>query len=296
MRDLAPDKTFSLAGYGGFTDDKAAIREMRADKSGVWYMLQSRAKGHFALVRSDNEGGVTTTIPVGPDVRPSGIATTSRGVAAVLFTARQGTLVEYTADGKQVMSARVGCFLAEGLLRTHGRPATICPDGKVTTYSENGQAAAESLSWARPGSLVEVLSGGRLAIIDQATAQILLNDPVTGTITAVHYSVPEIQEALQRTDANKKAATLAAKPGDPPLGRQLIVMDTASDEEGFYVLVWPYLPAMGPAVVKFSNEGRTLARYRCRGGNGSPGFHKIEVTAGYLFLGSVDGNVVRYKL
>ncbi|MCC6341749.1 MAG: hypothetical protein IT166_06100 [Bryobacterales bacterium] len=73
-------------------------------------------------------------------------------------------------------------------------------------------------------------------------------------------------------------------------------MATARDAAGWYSLIWPYDRNVGPAVVKIGNDGRLPGRMRCwTRGAAASSFHRIAVQDGYLFLGSVRGEIFVFK-
>jgi len=172
----------------------------------------------------------------------------------------------------------------------------LCPDGTISQFQKDG-AIVPLASWARPGALNQVLPGNRLAIIDQSTLQIMVNDLAGNRISTPAVSIPEFNDALQKAAAVRKEGAGRLPPGSPPLGKSLFAMASAVDASSWYVLVYPYNQNGGPAVVRFDLNGNVIGRYACH--LPSPGvssIHKIAVQNGDLILVSTAGTVIRYKL
>lgn len=231
--------------------------------------------------------------------RASGLAPTSAGVAVVLQKDRQNFIAEYGPTGELLRQTPIRCSARGDLLNLGGHPATICADGAITEY--RGVQTVSRSSWARSGAIVQPLSANLLVIIDQSTAQVVLNDIAVGTLTVLEIRAPELDDALARSAAarvalEKKAAAADVRDRVSP-GRQLVVMDTTADSSGWYMLLWPYHQNSGPAVVKVDRDGHVLDRLRCRLPTpATAGVHKLEVQMGHLLLVSVRGDVFRYKM
>lgn len=286
--EIKPDLSFSVS--DNFPEETGLkLREMRAGDSGLWMLMQAQP-GNFLIVRTTPSGNVQKVIRLPEGARASGLAAVKVGVATVLYKGKKATLSQYGFDGRALAEIPLGCFSAEALVSLEGGAGIICPDGTIANHSEMGQIGVYH-SWARPGSLVESLSGKRLAIIDQVTGQILLNDLTAGTISAVTPKAPELIQAVKKNEAISKNL------GPARLGKQITVMGAAADAGGIYLLVWPYQPREGPSVIRLSADGQAVARYRCRTPGGEQlSLHKIAVDRGFLFLGPVAGPVFRYKL
>jgi hypothetical protein len=177
-----------------------------------------------------------------------------------------------------------------------GAPATLCSDGTLSRHAADG-TVAKTPSWIRPGTLAESLPNRKLGIVDRSTLRVLLNDLQNNSIFSPAFLAPEFVQANQQSVASMVEAEKKRASTDPPLGRPVLAMDTASDKSGWYVLVYPYNVTTGPAVVKLDSNGNILGRYRCRLPRpGMSSVHKIEVEKGDLLLVSPVGDVVRYKL
>lgn len=288
ITEIKPDLLFSVPGNLP-QETGLKLREMRIGESGLWMLLQAQSGG-FVIVRTTPSGSVQQVIRLPEGARASGLAAVRRGVATVLYKDKKPILSQYGFDGRALSEIPLGCFSAEAIVTLEGGAGIICPDGTIANHSEVGQIGT-CHSWARPGSLVESLSGKRLAIIDQVTGQVLLNDLEKGKISAVSPEVPEVIEARKKNEAISKDL------GPAPLRKQLTVMGAATDSGDIYLLVWPYQVREGPSVIRLSADGRVVARYRCRTPGGEQlSHHKILVHRGFLFLGSVAGSVFRYKL
>ena len=292
VKRLTPDQIFSLRdrvpqGKG------LKLREFRADGARLWALMQTDSSD-FAIVQTDLSGAFRYVTPLARGTRASGLTDVSGGVATVLFKEKQAVLAQYETDGRLLSEFPLRCTSAGDLVAIRGTPGVICPDGTIATHSTATQLRTYH-SWARPGGLVESLGAMQLAIVDQMTGQVLLNDLEKGTITALTAETPELLEARKR-NATAAAALQAAKPGQV-VGRPLAVMDTASGSLDLFLLVYPYQKRDGPSVVRLSPSGQIVARYLCETPDGvEDSYHKIEVQNGFLYLASVSGKVFRYKI
>lgn len=275
------------------TNGDIKVREMRAGGKGLWFLAEASAPspGHV-LIASSLAGNQRVVASFSPDTRPIGLAGTSRGVATVKVTKTERVLTEFSDTGQILSASRVGCVLSDGLLTVDGRPATICPNGTITRYSD--AAVQRYSSWAKPGSAALMMGNGNLAIVDRETGGILYNNLKTGEVSAVRPGFPEIAEALNRIET-AKAGAAARRDGDAPLGNLLVVMDAAADSSGLYLLIYPYRAATGAVVVRLDNNGAPVARFQCLV-DGESSIHKLAVQDGFLLLASIRGRVFRYKL
>jgi hypothetical protein len=284
LRQLEPEHSFSVAEIPGL--ERTRVREFRSSNGVYWFLLQNPGREGYRLVSTDMSGRLLANIglPGGGDARSLAV---TDGVVATLFfnfQKKRTVLLQYDFKGTLLSEEAVLCG-SDGLLVLSGRPAVVCVDGNILVYGDGGQTSRYS-SWIRSGSLAESLSSGALAIIDQETAQIVLNEYRTGTLTAM----------AKVTRAKARAAAVLSTT-DPPLGRHVIIVDTAADPSGFYLLLWPYHGATGPSVVHVDNDGLLKARYHCRTGGEDLGpLHKIDVQGGYLILAATNGRVLRYAL
>jgi hypothetical protein len=284
---LTPSSSFKVNEASALSGVK--LREMRSGNNELWMLVQSEA-GDFAMIRSGPTGASQGRIGLPAGVRVTGLAATGTGFAAVWFRNQRPFLAQHERGGRLASEIPLGCTMADALLSMEGSVGIVCPDGQITRYSTVGRIGSQT-SWARPGSLSESLRGNRLAVVDQATGHVLLNDITSGGITSVSGEVPELVEARKQNAAVNAAMKTGA------LQKQLMIMDTATDSVDLYMLVWPYPAQSGPSVVRLSAEGKLVARYKCS----TPGgemltFHKIEVQNGFLLLGSVSGTIYRYKI
>lgn len=284
---LMPDLTFELkvpSLPGGLK-----IREMRSGPADLWFLVQNQ-RGDFSIVQTDLAGRSQSTIGLPPGARASGLAATSEGATTVLFKDRKPTLAQFERGGRSVSETQLGCVMAESLLSIDGDVGVVCPDGAIVRYSATGRVGTYS-SWARPGSLVENLRNDLLAVVDQVTGKLLLNNVSNDKLSMASVDAPEMLEARKKNDA----ASAAMRAG--PLQKQLLVMDTATDSRDVYLLIWPYQSREGPFVIRVNAEGKLVARYACKIPDGEKfTFHKIEIINRKLFLGSVSGVVYRYRL
>lgn len=229
------------------------------------------------------------------------VHTAEGGTATVLVSKQQAgngprraSLVEFDSSGVQVAERDIGCYGQDGLLAIDGAISTICPDGSVLQHPKLTRIA----TWIRLGSSVEVLQNRTLAIVDQVTAHTLLQDLNTNRLSPVADQAPEISHALAYSQRTRAEAARMPQPGiTPDMGREIIVMDTASDSTGWYELIYPYHAPTGPAVVKFSNAGKVVDRFRCSIPAEKKGtIHKMEVQGNSLVFGTVAGSVIKYHL
>jgi len=272
---------------------------MKVSAGTTWFLIASKASpSGFALISVKN-GKLLTFTEAPPEVKQAAALTpTARGVATVLLKAGSSGkltnfLTEFDPSGNMLQSTPMQCSWMGGLLSIGGKPSAICPNGVITTYPSGTQVQ----SWVRPGALAEVLSNGSLVIIDQATGQTILNDPVRALVSTVNATSPEIQEALGMAQVQTQAAARIAKSGSGAQpGRSIVVMDTASDASGWYALIWPYKSSVGPAVSKFDYSGRLVSRLQLQVPAAMPGLSQIESTGSKIILGSIGGDVLTYDL
>lgn len=294
LRELTPDQKFAVSTKLPQIASDMKVREMQFGGGGLWFLLEpSTSASSQMIVKSDDAGNARVVATLPADTRAIGLAGSSRGVATVLVSRGQRSLVEFSATGDRLFSVGLGCFHAQGLIAIMGSPATICPDGTITRYS--GKDEQRYSSWAKAGAVIREMSNGNLAIVDQSSAGILFNNLKSGAVSLVQPPVPEISEAKRRVQAVEAAAKASLRPAGAPLGNQLIVMDAASDATGLYLLIWPYKIDSGPVVIRLDNAGSPVSRFRCLT-QGEPNVHKVAVRDGQLFLSSVAGVVFRFKL
>jgi hypothetical protein len=183
------------------------------------------------------------------------------------------------------------CFWAGGLTSLGGNATALCPDGTITQYTAQNGLSRNS-SWYHPGSAVAVLSPHEIAIVDQSSGQILLNDISTNTVSQVTAHVPEVDAAISTVAAKTKALS---KADAASLGKVLIALDTATDETGWYILIGPYNNNTGPAVAKFDRAGQLIARFRLHVPQSTLPIQQLEAQGGLLAVVSVSGEFLIYK-
>lgn len=290
--DLKPVTTFRLSEATGWSAFQ--VKEMKASSTALSFLIQGEAGA--AIVSTDMSGKLTGLISLPAESRPAGLAVTERGPATVLVNRdkRSSVLVEYDRQGKRIQERPVSCYLYDELLTVEGAPATVCPDGTITRLPIS-KAPTKLSSWIRPGSLAEILPNKKIAIVDQNTAQTIVNDLQSNSIATISLSAPEIENAVRRI--KRVEAQAPNGPKDPRPGRMLLVMDTAVDHTGWYLLLYPYKNDIGPSVVKFSSEGQLTGRFRCLLPNeGLGSIHKMEVYGNSLILSSVSGFVLTFQM
>lgn len=227
--------------------------------------------GALRLVSSNASGEVSLSLRLSGDA--SGLAATANGVATVLRSGKRRFVTVFDQQGEVAWESELQCYATNTLLTIRGNPVTPCGDGSLIEHPAKGVAVRRA-SWMRQGTLGEVLSSGKLAIIDQSTGVTLLNDLATNQITPIPTSeATELAEAIREVSEVYSKAEAARGPGSPQMGKPLVVMDTAQDASGWYVLVWPYHPSSGPAVMKFDNSGRLVSST----GAGFPGIDRVFI-------------------
>jgi hypothetical protein len=294
--ELQPFRELSLNRIAGSSlPADANLKDIRADSTTLWLLVYSKGSAAFSVLRINLDGTLRTRIMLGPDVKAAAIAPTARGIA-VAFSRKTGSyLQEYDRQGTPLPEIRVPCASMQQLLSINGNASTICLDGLLTQYPPSSNSIRYS-SWARLGTRVEVLSNNQLAIVDRQTGQVLLNDLDSGHLSPVTTTVPEIDSALEEYASVAQQARQSLAAGAPPLGGSVVVMGTAHDQTGLYLLIYPYNDKLGPALVKLSNAGALAARYRCRLQSPKGSFQSIEIQDGVLVLGSSAGQMLLYRL
>jgi hypothetical protein len=296
IRELQPVKSFQVGSPKG-ESLQVKVQSMRASDKGIWFLIERPDPQSGDSILNLNLNGIARRpISLPAEMRAVGLTPTSAGVATVLVKKGRGVLTEYGADDAVVAEVALPCYGAESLLNMGGRAAAVCASGNITVYGPNA-SVSEYSSWVRPGAIATVLSNGVAAIVDRSTAGIVLNNLITGKLSVVPPGTPEIEEALRMTAETRRQAAKVLRPADPPLGRALVAMDVSSDNSGFYILLYPFHESLGPAVVKFSNEGQLLGRYRCKIPNSGSfvAIHQVAAQNGFLILGSRSGHVFVFK-
>jgi hypothetical protein len=168
----------------------------------------------------------------------------------------------------------------------------MCGDGQLTRYS--GTGTKEFSTWGGRGKLAVLLDETSLAIVDPYTGQIALQD-LRSQRLFTPVRPPELDSALAQVERSVEAAKDTMKPGDPPLGRPMIIADIAVDQRGLYLLTWPYHPSTGPTVTRMDSEGRVTGRYQLGGADPKAGvLNEVEVMNGNRYLGSSRGSIYQY--
>lgn len=270
------------------------IREMKAVPSGLLFLVQSPTA--FSLILTDKAGSAVRVLApnLGPHVE--GLAATDAGAAVIVRSSQASPVLrELSLTGNIISETPLSCYTGSGILSINQRPSTICPDGTISQIRPD-RTVTRFNSWLRAGALAESFPGPKLAIIDQTTLQVLINDLQTNRVSTVSAQVPEFQEALRRIELVMASAPKQAA-GAPPLGKQLLAMATAADSTSFFVLVYPYDSKTGPFVVRLDSNGNVVGRYKCLLPRPDlSNVHKITVQNGDLILATVGGDVLRYRL
>jgi len=269
------------------------LRDLRIDGDGVWSLIQAPA-GSFSIVRTSLAGHQSARVDFPAEERVLGVVSSNSGVAAMVVRNRKLSLDRFDRQGKTLGRTPLQCGSGDQLLLLDGEVATVCPDGQITRHLIS-QPPERYTSWARPGSLTEALRDRRLLIADRLTGKLLFNNLDTGALFSPSHSSPEIAQAVAHIDHVMKSAD--ARPGEPPLARSLVVMDTATDGNSIGLLVWPFHPDFGVAVVVHAGDGSVAGRFVCPMPpalrDATP--HKLEMNAKLLAIGVTGGEVVIYR-
>jgi hypothetical protein len=294
--ELRPEKVCSLRqSLGGFPWNQLRVIDMQSTEDATWFLVTSRSDTRrSAIIRVGAGGRIGRVIDLNEAIAAAALAVTNRGVAAVIRERSRTSLVEYDSNGNLISRVPVSCFVGS-LLSAEGRPALVCPDGMISVFKKNGEQPVRLASWVRPGSRAQFLTQRSVVIIDETTTQAVVNDLNRNTVSVLALSAPELQAALAYVDRQTRAWQQTAKPTDPPLGRPVVVLDTAVAPSGLYLLVGLYHTDVGPTVVKFDSTGALVGRFRCRmPPPGGFNIHNLNVQNGNLLLSSTAGDLFRY--
>jgi hypothetical protein len=151
-------------------------------------------------------------------------------------------------------------------------------------------------SWARHGVILLPLGGSRAALVDQETAQVLVQDLEGGGLQPLSAVVPEIEEARRRSLADRKRNIQQLGPEEGSRGTPLIAMDAASDPNSFSLLVYFSQPEPERIpVVRFDAAGRLIGRYHCRFDRKNTPV-RIAMAGELLVLAGARGYVYVYRM
>lgn len=271
---------------------RVLVTEMRASGGNFWLLVISReAPGQRAVFCVEPDGKLCAAIPLGEAVSAQGLRPTEDGVAVLTWKPRTMFLSRYAADGSLLWERPAACGAFDILVRG-GKIATVCADGSLVSF-DGPHPLGRVSSWARSGTLVEVLSPSELLIVDPASAQALVNDLERNTLHVLDLRAPELEAALEARAAHQQKMDQA---GGAP-AKVLVLVDVAVDSSGWYALVYPYnrLKHTGPAVLQFDSRGKLLARFRCRVPP-SARVHGLEVNSRQLILASTNGDLFFYDV
>jgi hypothetical protein len=281
IQNLTVSKVVSIATAG------SKLRDFQANEGSLWALLQS-VDGGFSVSQSDWNGVARTRIEAPKGVRPLAIAATSQGVAILQLREKQLALATHTSSGALLSEISLPCGSGEGLISFDGLPVTVCVDGTLTV-----QAGADSRtyrSWAKPGSLARMLSPSRVAIVDQATGGLIINDLASSGVWSPREAASEIEGSVSYY---QKAAAAAEAAKVAPLAKGLVVMDAAVANSSIYLLVYPFHPKDGFKIVRYSAQGELTGRYRCviPADHGAQSPVKIQVVGNTIAVATTAGNV-----
>lgn len=299
--DLEPIYSFRLAEKFKL-DYTPLIWRLRAAPGKLWFLWSSRGKVVRYWVASTTPAGqVVNPVPLELTAQHADIAPTSNGFASLI--SRRSTpqsnlellLSEHDSGGHALWQTVVPCGGMDALTVIGNQPALICRDGALRVYAE-GKSPAPKQTWGRHGTLLLDFGASRIALVDQATAQVLLQDLEAETVSPVHWKIAEIEEARRSNRAVDEE--LAQRLGAEQASRRtsLIVLDAASDGVTAALLIFPHRPAPDRvSVVTMNGEGRITGRYRCRF-NRSATPVRIAIAGGCLALASSNGQVYVYRI
>lgn len=291
---LVPDQVIRLLGA---TEGEHKLREIRAIPGGFWLLLQSPTG--YSIRRVTESGALAAQVNMRSGDRAVGLAVAKQGVASIVYRDRQPTLVQYDRQARLLSEIPLSCSYGENLLTVDGNVGVTCPNGLISCFSPK-QVVSSINSWARPGSLSEILGKSQLAIVDQASGQLLWNDLAIGTLAASPIlESPEIREARRNNQIaeDSLASVSSSAPGAAVRQKQILIMDTATDSTSLYLMIYPYSMHRGFTIVKVGADGSIQVRYQCSiPGGANMVFHKIEVSGGYLYIAGTSGSIYRYKI
>jgi hypothetical protein len=151
-------------------------------------------------------------------------------------------------------------------------------------------------SWIRPGTVAEALTDSGVVIVDRATAQVVRNDLKTNALAPLTAAVPEIEAARASYARQDREAERSLRPGDAPLGKAIIVMNSGQDRGQLLLLLYPH-PKQWAAVIRLDQDGKLTGRFHCLLPSDLEGsLNGIEADEGYLVISSTAGEILRYKL
>lgn len=292
-RDLPPGSRFSLPLSSLVGNADAKVREMKAGSDSLWFLVEGGGHRPGAVVQTDLAGQVLSLNLIPSGARPMALTATAAG-AAVLLATREGPLLQsFVSRGGPATPRKLRCAAGDGLFSLWGAPATFCSDGRIEVHAEKD--SREYPSWARSGVHALDAGDGQVAFVERETARVFVQDVKSGTIQALEFTAPELDEALDRaTNARAELEKQPAPAGARP-GRPIVIMDAASRGEEICLLVWPYHKKAGPAVVCVNRRGTVMGRWRCLVPTEDV-VHRIAVSGGGdLLLCSSRGTVFGFK-
>ncbi|HXG33558.1 MAG TPA: hypothetical protein VNJ11_09345 [Bryobacteraceae bacterium] len=299
-RNLDPVYSFQLKEKAKL-DYTPLIWRIRAAHGKLWLLWSSRGSPvRYFLASLTPDGQRIHILPMDPSAENVDITPTSKGFASLISRrstsgfGRELILAEHDPQGNLLWQKAVPCGGMDALTSVGGRPALLCGDGRLRVYAEDGTPALKQ-TWGRRGTVLMAFAGNRIAVVDQATAQVLVQDLEANTVSAVTGSTPEIEEARRRNRAVEQELARRVGPEEQAKTVSLIVLDAASDGATGALLVFPHRPMPDRiSVVSLSEQGQVTARYRCRF---DPSFTPVRLAldSGHLALASATGYVYVYK-
>ncbi len=299
-RNLDPMYSFQLKEKAKL-DYTPLIWRIRAEHGKLWLLWSSRGSPvRYFLASLTPDGQRIHVLPMDPSAENMDITPTLNGFASLISRRstsgfrRELILAEHDPQGNLLWQRAVPCGGMDALTSVGGRPALLCSDGLLRVYGDDGTPAVKQ-TWGRRGTILMAFAGNRIAIVDQATAQVLVQDLEGNTVSAFTGTTPEIEEARRNNLAVEQELARRAGPNQDPNHVSLIVLDAASDGTTGALLVFPHRPMPDRiSVVSLGEQGQVTARYRCR-------FHqrwtpvRVAMGGGYLALASATGYVYVYK-
>lgn len=300
-RNLDPVYSFQIQEKAKL-DYTPLIWRIRAADGKLWLLWSSRESGVRYFVASLTPDGQRINIlPMDPTAENVDITPTLNGFASLISRRstlgfrRELILAEHDRQGNQLWQRTVPCGGMDALTSVGGRPALVCSDGVLMVYADDGTPVVKQ-TWGRRGTILVAFAGNRIAVVDQATALVLVQDLEANTVSPVTQTTPEMEEARRNNLAVEQELARRVGPQQHAKAVSLIVLDAASDGATAALLVFPHRPMPDRvSVVSLSEQGQVTGRYRCRFQRSFTPV-RVAMDGGYLVLASATGYVYVYKI
>jgi hypothetical protein len=300
-RDLEPRYSFQLAERAKL-NYVPQIWRIRAAQGKLWILWSSPGGAvRYYLASMTFDGKLINYLPLDPTAENADIALTSNGFSSLISrrsaprSRLELILSEHDEVGNLLWQTSVPCGGMDALTTVNGRPALLCSDGALRIYGEAGRWTRRQ-TWGRRGVICLTFGSNRLGLVDQATAQVLLQDLESSTASPVAWTISEITESKRRIRETEEEMAKRLGPEQVAEQTSLIVIDAASDGATGALLIFPHRPLPDRiSVIRLDSAGRLIGRYRCRF-NRSDTPVRIALGGGYLVLAGGKGQVYVYSL